>query len=65
MRSRFIFTLLVFWLAPTLGSAQMKGDPKAGKADTMPTASAVTVPREKVTGSGSGLKSQAAGSHGW
>ena len=32
MRSRFIYAVLVFWLAPTLGSAQMKGDPKAGKA---------------------------------
>ena len=32
MRSRFIFALLVFWLAPSLGSAQMKGDPKVGKA---------------------------------
>jgi mono/diheme cytochrome c family protein len=32
MRSRFIFALLALWLAPSLGSAQMKGDPKAGKA---------------------------------
>ena len=32
MRSRFIFALLVFWLVPSLGSAQMKGDPKVGKA---------------------------------
>ncbi len=32
MRSRFLFALLLVSLAPGLGSAQMKGDPKAGKA---------------------------------
>jgi mono/diheme cytochrome c family protein len=32
MRSRFIFGLLLVSLIPSFGSAQTKGDPKAGKA---------------------------------
>ena len=32
MRSRFVIGLLVVLLVPNFGSAQVKGDPKAGKA---------------------------------
>ena len=32
MRSRFIFGLFLVFLIPSFGSAQTKGDPKAGKA---------------------------------